>query len=414
MNFDLNLKNYSTDELEKMLQLPDTYDIKMIESKHKDLTDTITKNRDLNQEDKDRIKKFLDDAKTMIVSVKKKDEPEIPAYIKRIYKIDPQLGETKVEVEGGSNMIQQRNPYPWQNVNVRAFVPGLINQVARAVNRQFLNIDTRFRPNYYASQSTNFNMTLPIRIKGVLSMQLTAFEMPVTFYNISKQNGSNFFEISIDDTSETAIITVATGNYTIDTLLTYINTQLQNLGGSFAKLVFTTNLVSSTSGSAQVIVGILSPNTPFNFTLNFQTDINGFNDYNTPLMLKLGWLMGFRAGKYINNSAYVTEGVPALTGPRYIFLVIDDHNNNFTNGFYDAFTLSFNSSNILARLSVQSSSYQLMSQNNLFSITQPRVYLGPVDIEKVNVQLLDEYGRILDLNNMDYSFNLTFETVYDL
>jgi len=27
---------------------------------------------------------------------------------------------------------------------------------------------------------------------------------------------------------------------------------------------------------------------------------------------------------------------------------------------------------------------------------------------------LDEYGRIIDLNNMDYSFCLTMETIYEL
>jgi hypothetical protein len=32
----------------------------------------------------------------------------------------------------------------------------------------------------------------------------------------------------------------------------------------------------------------------------------------------------------------------------------------------------------------------------------------------MNIQLLDEYGRILDINNMDYSFCLTFKTVYDI
>ena len=43
-------------------------------------------------------------------------------------------------------------------------------------------------------------------------------------------------------------------------------------------------------------------------------------------------------------------------------------------------------------------------------ITTPRQYFGPVDIQKLQIQLLDEYGRILNLNNMDYSFCLTFQT----
>jgi len=38
----------------------------------------------------------------------------------------------------------------------------------------------------------------------------------------------------------------------------------------------------------------------------------------------------------------------------------------------------------------------------------------PVNLNNLTIQLLDEYGRILDLNNMDYSICLTMETIYDL
>jgi hypothetical protein len=70
--------------------------------------------------------------------------------------------------------------------------------------------------------------------------------------------------------------------------------------------------------------------------------------------------------------------------------------------------------NILARISLQGSVFSVLSQNNFNLLTTPRQYFGPVDIQKLQVQLLDEYGRILDLNNMDYSFCLSFQTVYDL
>ena len=55
-----------------------------------------------------------------------------------------------------------------------------------------------------------------------------------------------------------------------------------------------------------------------------------------------------------------------------------------------------------------------MSKDNFNLITSPRQYFGPVDIQKLQIQLLDEYGRILNLNNMDYSFCLTFQTIYEL
>ena len=52
--------------------------------------------------------------------------------------------------------------------------------------------------------------------------------------------------------------------------------------------------------------------------------------------------------------------------------------------------------------------------NNLNIVTNPREYFGTVNIQNINIQLLDEYGRVIDLNNMDYSFCLTLITAYDI
>jgi len=93
--------------------------------------------------------------------------------------------------------------------------------------------------------------------------------------------------------------------------------------------------------------------------------------------------------------------------------VVDDHNNNVNNGFYSAFNSSILNNNILARISTQPAAFGSTNQNNLSLITTPRQYFGPVDIQKLNIQLLDEYGRIIELNNMDYSFCLTFICAYE-
>jgi hypothetical protein len=124
--------------------------------------------------------------------------------------------------------------------------------------------------------------------------------------------------------------------------------------------------------------------------------------------------MGFREGYYENNVSYVSEGIIDVVGTKYIYLVVDDFNNSVNDGFYGAFTSSLLNKNILARISLQGSVFSVLSQNNFILITTPRQYFGPVDIQKLQIQLLDEYGRILNLNNMDYSFCLTFQTIYDL
>jgi hypothetical protein len=258
-------------------------------------------------------------------------------------------------------------------------------------------------------------------INNVLDLQLAALELPTTFYVISKQYGNNFFGVKLINSSGVfyQLIIIPDGNYDQTTIYTIINQQLVNLvsiNADFGNIVFAINLTSGITGTGQTIVGFNGSQTSgAAFQLNFQGDIYGNEDKNTPLPLKFGWNLGFRNGIYINNTNYVSEGVLDLTGPRYVYLVIDDHNNNVNNGFYNAaFNNSILNKNILARISLSSNVFNILEKDNLNIITYPREYLGPVDIKILNIQLLDEYGRILYLNNMDYSFALKMTVVYDV
>jgi hypothetical protein len=193
-----------------------------------------------------------------------------------------------------------------------------------------------------------------------------------------------------------------------------INNQLTLAG--ITNVVFTINLTNGTTGSGQTLVGFSDSPTPphTKLELNFQADRFGISDRNTPLPLKFGWTLGFRNGIYTGNLNYVSEGLVDTTGPRYIFLVVDDYNNSVNNNFYSAFNSSILNKNILARISLQANTFNILEQNNLNLLTTPREYFGPVNINNMNVQLLDEYGRIVDLNNMDFSFCLNLTIVYDL
>ena len=214
--------------------------------------------------------------------------------------------------------------------------------------------------------------------------------------------------------TSTTVINIPDGNYDQITMMDALNNQLLLAGGPFNSVKFVINLTNATTGSGQTLVGFndLSGNTIL--TLNFQADRNGIDDRNTPLPLKFGWIIGFRNGVYTKNLNYVSEGVVDVTGPKYMFLAIDDYKNNVNNNFYSAFNSSILNKNILARISLQANTFNVLEQNNLNLVTTPREYFGPVDIQILNVQLLDEYGRIVDLNNMDFSFCLTLTTVYDL
>ena len=413
MNFDLNIKNYKKNELTEMFNLPPNYGREIVDIKEAKLRESILNNKEIKDEVRMKTIYFLTEAKKILLGdVYQKVEhakEKVQDYFNSIYDLKP----VKIEDADNEHMVQIRENRPYLSSFPSEFFPGIINPLKRRINKQNLNIDTRFRENYYGSPSTNFNVTLPLMINNVLTMQLAAIELPTTFYNISKQYGNNFFTLIVNDVAQ--VVNIPDGNYTYTGIVNLLNTIMTNIGGDFQNIVFGIN-ISTNNGSGQMFVGINSSyiGPAITFSLNFQADRNGIDDRGTPLPLKLGWTFGFRNGVYENSLNYVSEGVVDLLGPRYLYLVVDDFNNNVNNNFYSAFNSSILNKNILARVSLQANTFNIFTENNLNIVTTPRQYFGPVKIQNLNIQLLDEYGRVIDLNNMDYSFSLTFQTAYDL
>jgi len=98
---------------------------------------------------------------------------------------------------------------------------------------------------------------------------------------------------------------------------------------------------------------------------------------------------------------------------RYLFLLVNDFNNNVHNTYT---SICFNnneipSSNILCR--IETSTNHRLTQYADFK-TGKREYFGPVKIEKLHIQVVDQFGRNINLNNNEISLVLEFETLYNL
>ena len=435
MNFDLNIKNYKMEELEEMFNLPLGYDTSTLNFNDSKIRENVSLNQTISDGLRKKTLDFLASAKIILAKRALPDYTMAKPHLSNNYntKDDDNISLKASSITDTDSFIINKPPTAYGQSFGDTHYSGTINPLKKRVVKQFLNIDTRFRDNYYSTLSSDFMFNIPNKFSNVLSIQMSAFEFSTTFYVISKQNGNNFFNIVIDPVAgieiPRVVIVVPNGNYTPSSLTGYFNNYMSGSTGPlstdpffvyYKQIYFVVNVDSTNSGSAQLIIGVnqtgLLPGDPriTNFTVDFQADIFGNSDTLNPLPLKLGWLLGFRNGIYSGNSSYVSEGVIDLIGPRYIYVSIDDFNNSVLNSFYGAFNSSIINKNILARITLQQGSFNIFAQNNLTSLTTPRAYFGPVDIQRLHVQLLDEYGRVVNLNNMDFSFCLTFETIYDL
>ena len=421
--FDLNIANYKISELEQLLELPSNYDETLIEMKEGKLRQNIMNDQSITSGVKTSTMNFISEVKKkLVINVQTQRNTGISSNVnslaktyQNVYNLDKSL-QSSDTIAGGSTFIIKPNPTAYGQSQPSEFYPGAINPLNKRTLRQNINIDTRFRENYYSTQSSNFHLDLPLRLTQVVSLQLSALELPTTFYAVSAVFGNNFFVLEVPSVTP-LIVTIPDGNYDSSSFVGYVNNFLQNQTVNVLykdiEFIADTN-TSGSSGSNKMVIGIKAASTITTYSINFQTDRFGNEDRQTPLPLKCGWLMGFREGYYENNVSYISEGLIDLIGTKYIYLVVDDFNNSVSDGFYGAFTSSILNKNILARISLQGSVFNVLSQSNFILTTTPRQYFGPVDIQKLQIQLLDEYGRILNLNNMDYSFCLTFQTIYDL
>lgn len=451
MNFDLNINHYTREELIDMFDLPPHFDNNVVDIQELKLRNSIFKNNKINKDTQANTINFLAKAKKVILNLNEyntkgqnQNEDRVGSIVNEqgsIYKLtdsikdftmkdsmqlleddtyESQIPTNTIMEDTGVHPIQTQLTTPRTSSYPSEFYSGILNPLKKRLVRKNVVIDTKFRDNYYNSSSTNFNLNLPTQFKNVVQMQLTEIEFPFYYYAISAQYGNDFFSITVDSVS--AIVTIPEGNYDPITVTNAVNTALNNLGHPFSQVAFNvqlgeSNIMSSyLIGNNKMFVGPITGSTITSIELNFQTDMFGNPDTGTQLPLKLGWSLGFRNGMYTGSLNYLSEGVIDVLGAKYIYFVVDDHHNNVVKNFYGMLNASVLNNNIIAKFPVFS-----VRPFNFFvtaSITNtsspPREYFGPVDVYGMTIQVMDEYGRIIDLNNMDYSFTLMLTCIYDL
>lgn len=307
--------------------------------------------------------------------------------------------------------------------------PSKIHTISKA-----LNIDSRFRDNYYNTQSTSFTVNLPTTVHRCTRMNIGNLAMPLTYYTFSRKQGNTTFVLTLNG-SNRYVITLPDGNYASPMgnggppSATGIEQAINN-AMSAAGINTSTQVcyrVDRTSGKSTFAVASPGGTGITSIVAEFNCDDQGNLLESDNLQLRCGWMLGFRVGRYEggpgtsgNGAAIVSEGICFPDGPRYGFLGIDEFQSSGVNDyFYSAFTNSMLPDHILSRielgnLKMSSGAFQMSDiQSFTTQVNTSREYFGPINIDKLKITLYDEYGRVLDLNNMDWSLTLSFDCAYD-
>jgi hypothetical protein len=384
----------------------------------------------INKRFKKQLIDFLERGKKWLISVKC-DAPKPPTTVPTNYKLDKIDAPLLNNLPSRTDELIERPQTQFVYANNSQYFPGKLNQLDTRVITKSLNIDTRFRDNLYSTHSSDITFQLPTKFNKVVSMQLSALELPVTFYSISSFYGNNFMYMSVayTDTSGNILVSdkmlvVPDGNYNsadlldkINKLLAPVNTDgsLVNPNDIFSYIKLTLDITASGSGTGKVTIQPDGEraNLITNIIMDFTRDINGVVD-NVEVSTKLGWNLGFIRRRYNGAVTYIADAIIDPASLRYIYLAVDDFCNSSHNHFVNVFNESIMNPNILARISIKGSYFSLLMENDYNIVTEPRTYFGPVDIQRLRIRLFDDRGRLLNMNNANYSFCLDFKMLYDL
>lgn len=358
------------------------------------------------------------------------------------------------ELEGGPKDVIVHPEAPTMNISNNLYPQGAFNPVERKTIKRVLCMDSLFRQNPDMTSPNDIIFKLPQAIEKVVQMSLVSLDVPNIWYTFSDKYNNNVFTVytynvvGVPDTKH--IVTIPAGNYMSDTLTTLLNNYFSNAGNGLQLLFVEINKITGkTIIRAKADPDPGEPSYPFDtdssmyspefyYAIDFNNrdeDVGNFDcsavniDYNTA-----GWMLGYRRIYYlienVEENTYTdyytyqdnvvkyhcyleSESIYGDSVHDYIFVELDDYNNNFvSNTITSATRDAYLGNNILARIPITSSHFHNEHSNKSDLIYKSREYFGPVTVEKMRIRLIDKYGHLVNLHNNNFSFALEFTILY--
>lgn len=404
LNIDLNVDNYTIDDMKVFIRLPDKeqYDYFTLKQ-HVDKKIQAITQLNLTLQEKSQIVDFI---KRIHFSLKDKLNIKGDNNLAGIMDESYSITDLQQDIKQLSSVVKERKNKELESIYVSPINQGIVNDIRRNIITTQISIDSKFRKNYFSSKSSNFVVNLATPLKNVISMKMSSMEIANIQHVISETLGTNGFKITktpSSGTSVSATIKIPSGNYDtipLETALNGVNTDTNTLSYAGCTISINSNTMRAT------IAGATDGD---RLELDFQNLVH----QSAPPMKTLGWVLGFRKRHYKGQQSYTGEGTVDLAGCKYIFLCINDFKNTTQDVCTILYENSFLRKHILARIPMREGKGAVLFDDTSDKITKKRHYFGPVNIDKLHIQLIDEYGMEIDMNYNDYSFALEFDVLYE-
>lgn len=308
----------------------------------------------------------------------------------------------------------------------------------RTITR-ILTVDSKFKDDDRKNTTSHFQVSFPERINEVTKMEIMEYSGPSAIRMISGAQQNNFFTLTLkysDTTPDATKVIKSPDTYRIErsimtsaTIIEFINNinaQLNVAGDDFeyGSFKFNHEIVAGVSlneiimdRTISFVYDTTSASNVSEVILDFVSPIPGQSTVPFVFEKSLGYILGFRKGKVsssvLSNNKYYIEAASLvdLNDFKYAYLIVDDFiSNSETNIITSEVKSQGNCAgslrhggNILGKII-----YRNELNYNMYNrvISTPREYYGSVDIQKLKIALVNEYGDYIDTQELDWSFTL--------
>ena len=163
--FNLNVFSYNTDELEELLSLEKPYSKDHLYQSSDELRNRLFSDNTQTNDDKAALNGFLKQVKMKLIKNCEENSP-IPERPHFIISRDQKAPDVSVLNPDEYQQSEFVSTFPAENAAKN------INPLKKRLIRKTLNIDTRFRDNYYLTESTDIMVNLPT---GLVFLSISFF-----------------------------------------------------------------------------------------------------------------------------------------------------------------------------------------------------------------------------------------------
>jgi hypothetical protein len=126
-----------------------------------------------------------------------------------------------------------------------------------------------------------------------------------------------------------------------------------------------------------------------------------------PFQNGMGYYLGFVDQKYSGKMSYTGETIINIIEANYIFLSLGSEYPVISHRYLNTDIHSF------AKVLVNVPKNAVIFDNGTNVITKEYFFIQPTDLTSFTIQLLDEYGNLVNLNGLNFSFTLEITEVID-